>query len=84
MLPSTELASSTSYQVIFSMSKFWAPPLVNELISKNNAMDIRSHFKPKDGRAYTCVEDSTIMRAPLRGEYKRGKGTQYGGLTKIK
>ena len=34
-------------------------------------------LSPKDGKVYTRVKYSAIMRALLRGEYKRGKGIQF-------
>ena len=65
--------------MIFTMSYFHAPPLINDLTGMKSTIDTKNHLSPEGGRAHTHVEYSAIIRAPLRVWYKRRKENQIRG-----
>lgn len=64
------------------MVEFRTLPVVNDLTIRNSSIDSEFHLGPKGGKAHTRVEYSTIMKAPLRGGYKKGKRNQNRGWNK--
>jgi len=69
--------------VTFTISEFQAPPLINYLIGRNGIIDTRIYLSLKGGRTHVGVEYSAIIRAPLRGGYKRGEEKQRRGRMKL-
>ena len=65
------------------MSEFQAPPLISYLIGRNSIIETRIHLSLKSGRTHAGVEYSAIIRAPLKGGYKRGEEKQRRGRIKL-